>query len=303
MQIFDDQEMNMEVKYLAVGHITIDEIWEGNKRKEMRIGGSVAYGSIFASGLGYKAGVITRVGRDLPKEFLDKLKSAGIDLRLKVSDCQTTKFIVKKEKEHEIVSLSSLCDPIQPEDLELKADIIHLGPVASEIDENIIARSLSMGNTVLLDLQGILRSFDSEGRIKLRAEKLSKIAGLDIVVHANEEEAKAATGEDDPLKAVEKLSDMFWLASVTLGMKGAMVASSEGLVIAGPPHVEGVDSVGAGDVFTAALGIALDRGDTFEDASRYAVAASAASTLYKGPSMVPEDEIRRLVKGVSVTWL
>ncbi len=292
----------MKSEYLAIGHITIDEIWERDQKREIRIGGSVTYVSFFASGLGYKVSVVTRIGKDFPKEFLDKLKDCGIDLHLQVSDCPTTRFIIKREG-HEAISLASLCDPIQSEDLSLEADIIHLGPVASEIDERIVSKSLSMGNIVLLDLQGILRSFNPEGRIELRREKLDRIVGLDIVVHANEMEAKVATGEDEPLKAVEKLSDMFWLASVTLGMRGALIASSEGLIIANPPHVKGLDDVGAGDVFTAALGIALNRGDTFEDASKYAVAASSASTLYKGPSIISENKIRGLMEKVTVTWL
>ncbi len=294
----------MESDYLAIGHITIDEIWKGDHRKEVRIGGSAAYGSIFASGLGYKASIVSRIGKDLPGEFLDYLENSGVSLYLQVSDCRTTRFVIRREEEKEVINLSSLCDPIWPEDLnDLKADVIHLGPVASEVDDEIISKSLSLGNIVLLDLQGILRHFNLNGRIELRRERLNSIAGLDLAVHANEEEAKAATGENDPLKAVERLSDMFWLASITLGMKGALIASSEGLIIASPPQVEQIDSIGAGDVFTAALGIALNRGDTFEDASRYAVAASVSSTLHKGSSAIPEADIRKFMRKVSIAWL
>ncbi len=293
----------MDGRYMAIGHVTMDEIWKGGY-KEVRLGGSVAYGSLFASGLGYKAIIVSKIGRDFPEEFLEELRNEGVELHLKVSDHPTTRFVIRGENDHRNIILSSLCEPIYPDDLDyLEADVVHLGPVASEINEEVVSRSLSMGNIVLLDLQGIIRSFSSEGKIVLEGEKLDRIAGLDLAVHANEEEARAVTGEEDPLKAVEKLSDMFWLASVTLGMRGAIIASPEGLIIAKPPKIAQVDDVGAGDVFTAALGIALAKGDTFEDASRYAVAASSASTLYKGPSAISEAEIQKLMKGVSITWL
>ena len=67
------------------------------------------------------------------------------------------------------------------------------------------------------------------------------------------------------------------VAIVTLGERGAVVATSQGQVEIRPPKVEVRSGVGAGDSFVAALVFGLASGWPLTDAARYGVAAAAAA--------------------------
>ncbi len=269
----------------------------------VRLGGGVSYGSAFAAGLGLAAKVVSRVGADLTEELLRPLMEAGVDLSGVRRTCErTTRFVIRLRGSSEVSGLAHRCDSISPSDLEgVKAGVIHLAPVAREVSREVAEVAIDSGSLVLLDLQGVVRTFDDglgfDGRLA------GEFEGLDLVVHANLEEARAITGEDNPMNAAERLSSMFWTSSVTLGREGAVISSPEGFVMAKAPEVESLDDVGAGDVFTAALGIALWRGYSLEDAARFSVAAAAASTKRRGPVPVPQEEVESLMPGVEVSWL
>lgn len=89
------------------------------------------------------------------------------------------------------------------------------------------------------------------------------------------------------------------LVAVTLGEAGAFVASEDGVVRvpAAPSSVR--SAVGAGDSFTAAMTLALARGDTLEEALAWAVAAGTAAVVCAGTARVRKADVeaqyRRLV--------
>ncbi|MCI0518193.1 MAG: PfkB family carbohydrate kinase, partial [Woeseiaceae bacterium] len=66
---------------------------------------------------------------------------------------------------------------------------------------------------------------------------------------------------------------------------------------AAPPVVQAVDTVGAGDCFTAALTLALIEGQAPRDALRFACAAGAIATTRPGaqPSMPDRASVERLL--------
>ena len=66
-------------------------------------------------------------------------------------------------------------------------------------------------------------------------------------------------------------------AIVTLGERGAIVATVDGEIEIRPPKVTVRSTVGAGDSFVGALTLGLARGWPLEIASRYGVAAAAAT--------------------------
>lgn len=70
---------------------------------------------------------------------------------------------------------------------------------------------------------------------------------------------------------------------VTLGSRGVLVVPEDGpVLLQAPPPVEAVDTTGAGDCFSGALGTALARGADLAGAVREAVAAAALSTTGPG---------------------
>lgn len=83
---------------------------------------------------------------------------------------------------------------------------------------------------------------------------------------------------------------------VTLGADGCLVVDSQG-TRAIPSHpVDAVDTVGAGDAFTAALAVGLAEGRSLDDSAAWATAAAALSVTKPGAqaSMARRDAIDRL---------
>ena len=88
------------------------------------------------------------------------------------------------------------------------------------------------------------------------------------------------------------------LVATTFGSRGASLRKG-GVVIAEaePPAVTAVDTVGAGDAFTAALTVALVEGENPLDALRFACAAGAAAATRAGaqPSLPKREEVELLL--------
>lgn len=72
------------------------------------------------------------------------------------------------------------------------------------------------------------------------------------IVFANEDEARAFTGEQEPLNALQAISEMCELAVVKIGIKGALIKQGEEVVHVGiMAAAKRVDTTGAGDFYAA----------------------------------------------------
>ena len=91
------------------------------------------------------------------------------------------------------------------------------------------------------------------------------------------------------------------LVATTFGARGAALRRGERVLAeAAPPIVNAIDTVGAGDTFTAALTVALVEGQSPEDALRFACAAGAIATTRAGaqPSLPTRVEVSRACQGI-----
>jgi ribokinase len=88
---------------------------------------------------------------------------------------------------------------------------------------------------------------------------------------------------------------------VTLGSKGALVVSEDGVEVIPGHAVKAVDTTAAGDCFCGALAAELDRGLGFSAAARRANAAAALSTTRAGaqPSLPNSAELEEFVPSAS----
>lgn len=92
------------------------------------------------------------------------------------------------------------------------------------------------------------------------------------------------------------------LVAVTLGEGGAFVASDQGVIRmpAVPSTVR--SAVGAGDSFTAAMTLALARGDALEDALAWGVAAGTAAVACAGTARVRKQEVEAQYQHLQAAW-
>lgn len=86
---------------------------------------------------------------------------------------------------------------------------------------------------------------------------------------------------------------------VTLGERGARLTTADGQLVIPAPPVEAVSAVGGGDCFTAALTLALSRGEGYLDACRAGVAAAAAAMLTPGTALCRRRDVERLLPTVA----
>ncbi len=132
----------------------------------------------------------------------------------------------------------------------------------------------------------------------LPPELLARVA----VLVPNEHELVQLAGADPGTRGPAELAALARtlgvpVVVVTLGARGALVVPADGPAsLQAPPPVRAVDTTGAGDCFTGALGTALARGAGPADAVREAVAAAALSTTGPGARGALPDA--RAVRGV-----
>jgi len=157
----------------------------------------------------------------------------------------------------------------------------------------------------------------------IAAAKLAKKAGVPVLLNPapaqalpdellanvsiltpNETEAAALTGIEvtntaSAARAAEALRARgVPTVIITLGAKGAWVASPEGAEHVSGFEVKAVDSTAAGDTFNGALAVRLSEGAPLREAVRFAHASAAISVTRLGaqPSIPDRDEISRFLK-------
>jgi ribokinase len=119
---------------------------------------------------------------------------------------------------------------------------------------------------------------------------------VDVLV-PNEVEARALSNRGSTMTdaaAAEALRGRgLGTVIVTLGARGALLAYPSGSVVIPAPHVDAIDTTGAGDAFAGALAAALAEGATMNEAVRFAVAAGAVACTSLGaePSLPRRDAI------------
>ena len=128
-----------------------------------------------------------------------------------------------------------------------------------------------------------------------------EIGGIDVF-SPNETECFAYSGiepttMDNCTRACIELGIKMKAKNVVLklGSRGAFVYDGTYNFMIPAYQVNAVDPTGAGDAFTAALAVRLVRGDSLEEAAKYANAAGAVATTRRGAYAPTDAEIRGLI--------
>ncbi len=117
-----------------------------------------------------------------------------------------------------------------------------------------------------------------------RLAELGALPRIDVLT-PNESEAEVLTGKhlDDPAAAADALrAEGVKAVVITLGGDGCLVVDDDGRAPIPARKVEVIDTVGAGDAFSAALAVALSEGRSLRDAASWAVAAAAIAVTRPG---------------------
>jgi len=264
------------IDFLIVGHVVQDVVPDG-----YTIGGTATYMSITARNLGRTPGIVTRLAPD----FVIPDVLHGIHVH-RIDSPQTTTFHNIYHDGHRKQFLLARADDIQPNDVPAewrRAPIVHLGPLARELDARFA--NLFPGALVGVTPQGWLREWDETKRVRMRpwAEAPEILPHVDVLV-LSEEDLNGDTALMDEYVRLTRIAVM------TQGPKGCTVfTQGTARRVPGFP-VREVEPTGAGDVFAGAFLIRLqETGDPLQ-AARFANATASFCVQAPGITGIPTRE-------------
>lgn len=280
------------MKLTVVGHAVIDYIVVDGIPVKPTLGGTVTYTSIAASKLGLSVRVISKVGSDFPEDFKRFLESSGVNLKHLHMDVyeRTTSYLIKYTAKGRRMWLRSRCSPITLLDLDEfeDSDMIHLGPVACELDQTVITGVLESGIPTSLDIQGLLRRFARNGYVMLTKNyDISHLKGLKLV-KLSLREAEVLVGSNSIDRIFAKLSGISEIVAITAGGKGVYVASGSDVFHIPAYRTRVVDPTGGGDCFVAGLIYGYIKGEDLTWSTALGLASASFIVEGYGPSRFGE---------------
>ena len=263
------------IDYLVIGHIAQDLTPDGPM-----IGGTAAYAGLTAQALGLRVGVVTSWGAEIPFNQMGTLaivnhpaqhSTTFENIYLPIGRVQTL--------HHQAGSLRLELIPSSWRD----APIVHLGPIAQEVDPNLAGQFTN--SLVGVTPQGWLRTWDQQGRVHptkwATAESVLKSA--QAILLSVEDVAHDET-------QIEEMAALCPILVITEGANGARVYWHGDVRRFQVPQMEEKDATGAGDIFAAAFLVQLHKTRDPWEAARFANCLAAQSVLRPGLTGVPTQE-------------
>lgn len=303
--------MNDIAQFVVVG---IGEVLWDLLPTGTHLGGAPANFAYMAAILGARACVATRVGEDvLGARAIEFFTAAGIDIQNVQKDSKRATGTTIATIEEGGTARYSITEDVawdyfarNPDLVELaaRADAVCFGTLAQRTDESRRTVRMFLEHT----RPGCLRVFDANLRSPFwNRDILVQSLQYANVVKLNEEELpivlecsslKAGTDVD----AAHAIQERWGLlaACITRGPKGSVIATSEGTAVHTGHAVQVIDTVGAGDAFTAAMTICLLRNKHLERVSDAANAVASWLVSKAGAMPGVSSEERAYLRDIVV---
>lgn len=281
-QSFKSQQLlSTPLDYLVIGHLTADITDQGEK-----LGGTSAFSALTASALGLKTGIISSFN---PK--LDISPLAGIWIKNKTSKQTTTFKNISNGKERSQY-LYHTAEPIGVDDLppfSVFPRIIHLGPVANELDPEMISQ-----------FPNSLKCMTPQGWFRRKADNnlVLQVPWQDSHHYLPQADI-AVISIDDVNHNEELITEMAGLIpvlAVTEGSKGSRIYWHSEAKFFKAPEVKYLDDTGAGDIFATAFFYRFASTKDPWESGRFAVLLATWSVSYSHLDSIPTQEIISSVK-------
>ncbi len=260
------------VDYLVIGHVARDLTPKGSI-----LGGTAAYSALTARALGLRVGVVTATGDDLSLEPLNGIPFVSIK---SVSSTTYENIYSENGRVQYLRAQASRIDIKRIPDTWRSTSIIHLGPIANEVD-SVLPDSFSP-NLLGLTPQGWMRQWDSNGRVSpcewTNSESALSQAGAVVI-------SREDVNGDDEL--IEHMAGQTRILVVTEGAAGAVLYWHGDRRRFRAPTVREVDATGAGDIFAAAFFIRLLNTRDPWEATRFATLLASHSVERVGLDGIP----------------
>lgn len=272
---------------VGIGEILWDMLPSGKA-----LGGAPANFAYHAGRLGEEGWAVSAVGDDaLGRDILELVASKGLHSMIAVTDKPTG--TVQVELDDRGVPAYSIMEDVAWDNIPFTPEMEELAKRADAVCFGSLVQRMNSRSSVMRFIRAMrpdaLKVFD----INLRqhyysCEVIVESLMLADILKINDEEIRIIAGmlglSDDAVTACRELIGSFGLRLVILtkGPEGSEVITADKVIPQGVDDVEIVDTVGAGDSFTAAFTVAYLRGDTLAEAQRLASATASYVCSRKG---------------------
>lgn len=265
----------LPVDYLVIGHLTCDQTDNG-----LLLGGTAAYAGLTAQALGMRVGIVTAWGAEVSRAPLNDIPVISFP-----TDMSTT-FANLMTEAGRVQYIRSVAPQIHLNiipDAWRNPAIVHLGPVAQEVDPGLVRYFPSA--LIGLTPQGWLRGWDEQGLVHPvewpEATFVLQRTGATVI-------SREDVGGDET--RIEEMASSSRILAVTEADQGTRLYWNGDVRRFRPPQVELVDDTGAGDIFAAAFFYRLYTTRDPWEAARFATLLSAFSVTRRGLDSIPTPE-------------
>ncbi|ACU86093.1 Fructokinase [Brachybacterium faecium] len=268
----------MTARFLIAGEALTDIVIDAANTQREHPGGSPMNVAVALSRLGHEAHLLTRIGNDARGDAIRAhLDASGVQLTPGSSvEAATSTALARLDANGAATyEFDLLWDP-RPAGLPEHVDAVHTSSIAAVLEP---------GAETVLDVlrrrrDGSTISYDPNARPTLMGEaetvraQIEHTIALCDVVKASDEDVAWLYGTDDVEDVVASWRELGpALTVLTRGDEGAVGFAATGRVQVSPVVVDAVDTVGAGDTFSAGILDALAAKDLLGAEKRPALAA------------------------------
>ena len=287
---------------VAIGEAMVEFNQQSDGRFAMSCGGDTSNCVIAAARMGAKTGYVSRLGADQFGTFLrEQWARDGVDSAHVINDIAAFTglyFVTHEAGAHEFTyrragsAASLMTTGHLPLAYIANAKILHVSGISQAISKCASEAVLTAIHNAKAN--GTMVSYDTNLRLKLwnldhARQTIHASMALADIARPSLDDARLLTGLEEP----DAIADYYLalgagLVALTLGAKGAMIASASKHEIISPLKVNSVDATGAGDAFGGAFLAGLARGmDPFAAARQANIAAAISTTRYGAVSSFP----------------
>jgi sugar/nucleoside kinase (ribokinase family) len=263
------------VDYLVIGHLARDLTLSGT-----RLGGTAAYAALTANALGLRVGVVTSWGAEIPLGPLRHIPIVSFPTEISTTfeNISTPKGRVQfvQNVAHNL-DLNLIPEPWR------NAPIVHLGPIAQEVEPSLIRNFPS--SLIGVSPQGWLRSWDATGRVSItewpEATFVLQRAGAAVI---------GLEDVDGDESRIEEMASSCHVLAVTEAAQGSRLYWNGDVRHFQTSKIDEVDSTGAGDIYAAAFFTRLYTTRDPWEAARFATQIATFSVTRSGLESIPTPE-------------
>ena len=248
-----------------------DQVIEGTKhlKTSLAAGGSAANTINGLAKLGADCGFIGKIGPDeMGKFFSDDMKASGIQPLLIKSETESGRAVALVSPDSERTFATYLGASVELSDVDLKSenfsgyDYLHIEGYLVQ-NHALIEKALRLAKEAGLKVSLDLASYNVvEDNLAFLQDMSKKYVDI---LFANEDEARAFTGEEDPEKALEIIANTVDIAIVKVGKNGSFIKKDRQKYKVGVIKAVSRDTTGAGDLYAGGFiyglmnGLSLDK--------------------------------------------